>query len=162
MYYERINKTRLMRYRQYVFQLNTLYQRKHELEQSLGLKGYSFADTKVTNGNKKQLSEQEQFVIRLERINKKIQEIEPIVKSERIEFEKQIERIAHLDWRYKEILQSYYIDGIKSKEIVSTIFGDSDSAWKDFYRLQKSAIRELQKVSAKPFIEVEQQLVIEV
>ena len=162
MYYEKINKNRLMRYKQYVSELNTLYERKHQLELSMGLSSYDYSKQRVTT-NKKRLSEQEMFAIRLEKINKKISEIEPIVRAGRREFETQIERIAHLDWRYKEILQSYYIDNIKAKEIVVILFGNTEpESWKQFYRLQKTAIRELQKISNKPFIEIEQQLVLEV
>ena len=162
MLYEIINKDRLMRYKQYVSELNTLYERKHQLEQTMGLSSYDFSKIKVTT-NKRRLTEEEQFVIRLEKINRKISEIEPIVRAGRLEFESQIERIAHLDWRYKEILQSYYVDNVKAKEIVITLFGNSEpESWKQFYRLQKAALRELQKVSKKPFIEIEQQLVLEV
>lgn len=166
IYYEKVNKDRLMRYKQYVSELNTLYERKHELLATMGLKSYDFSKTKVMSGNRRKMSEEEQNAIRLEKINKKIGEIEPIVRAGRVEFEAQIERIAHLDWRYKEILQAYYIDDVSAKEIVINLFGvdaekDQDK-WKQFYRLQKSALRELQKVSTKPFIEIEKQLVIEV
>ena len=166
MYYEKINKERLMRYKQYVAELDALYIRKRELLATLGLQSVDFSKTRVTNGNSHRISEEERNAIRLEKINNKIKQIEPIVKSQRIEFDTQIERIAHLDWRYKEILQSYYIDNISAKEIVIALFGvgadKEPEKWKQFYRLQKSALRELQKVSSKPFIELQQQLVFEV
>lgn len=162
MYYEIINKERLMLHKQYVKKLNNKRERKREILDTLGLKSYDFSKPKVTSGSK-HLSEEEKTVIRLEKINKEIRELEGIVFMEQAEIETQLKRIESIDWRYKEILQGYYIDDLKAKEIVMLLFGNTEpESWKSFYRLQKAAIRELQKVSKRPFIEIEQQLVFEV
>lgn len=165
MYYESINKERLMLHKQLVKKLNWKRQQKAEIIGTLGLKSLDFSKTKVTSGTKK-LSEEERTVIRLEKINNQIRELEAIVIPEQKEIETQLSRIEQKDWRYKEILQGYYIDDIPAKEIIVDIFGidanKNPEAWKSYYRLQKTAIRELQKVSDKPFIEIDKQLVIEV
>lgn len=166
MYYETINKEKLMLHKQYVKKLNRKREFKRELESKMGLKSYDYSKIKVINGDSRRTSEEERFILKLEKINRELRELEAIVIPEQKEIEAQLTRVEVKDWRYREILQSYYIDDIPAKEIIVEIYGDKadkdPAIWKQYYRLQSAAIRELAKVSEKPFIQIERQLMLEV
>lgn len=158
MIYQKINKDRLMLHRQNVKKLDCKRKQKHDIINAMGLKSVDFTKPKVTNGNKKPISTQEQLIIRLEKINNEIKELEAIVIPEQQEIEKQIEQVGIKDWRFKEILQGYYIDDIPHKEIMINIFGilekDNENVRSKYYHLVNFAIKALEKVSTKPFLKI--------
>lgn len=167
MYYETITKYRLKIYLRKVQKLNLLYRIKHNLENQCGLKGVDLSKTKVTNGNSEPFSTPEQFTIRLEKINNRIKEARAFLDTEHKELVAQISRLDKPEWAM--VITYKYIEGWKMPEIIAAFFCDQADfeVEKDFKyrktieRWLASGIKNLQKVSCRPFIEIEKQLVIE-
>lgn len=167
MYYETITKDRLKTYLDKVQELNFLLERKHRLEAKCSLKGVDLSKTKVINGNSKPFSIPEQFTIELEKINIEIKKARAFLDSEHKELITQIGRLKKFQWR--RAITYKYIEGWKISEIVSYFFGDDEDFEiekdgkyrKKVERWIDEAIDNLQKVSEKPFIKKERQLIIE-
>lgn len=166
MYYETITKDRLRTYLDKVQELNFLLERKHRLEIKCGLKGVDLSKTKVINGNSRPSSTPEQHAIELERVNNEIKKARAFLDSEHNELVTQIGRLKRWYWRRAIVYK--YIEAWKMPEIISYFFGDEDDfeVEKDVKYRKKverwldEGIENLQKVSEKPFIKKEKQLVI--
>lgn len=167
MYCETINKSRLERYLDKVRELDFLLEKKHRLEQKHGLKSVDLSKTRVTNGSSKPFSVQEQNAIELEKVNKEITELKAFVIPEHKELKTQLSRLKK--WYWRRVIDFKYLQKMKTSEIVSYFFGDEED-----YEIEKDlkyrkkvdrwideAITNLEKVSEKPFIKKERQLVIE-
>ena len=166
MYYQIISKERLTTYLDKVQELNFLIQRKHKLEAKHGLKGVDLSRTKVTSGSKP-LSSPEQYVIELERINNEIKKSRAFLDAEHKELTTQIGRLKR--WYWRRVLVYKYIEAWKISEIVNYFFCDEEDFEiekdgkyrKKIERWLDEAVENLQKVSEKPFIKKEKQLVFE-
>ena len=167
MYYEIITKERLKTYLDKVQELNFLLQKKHKLESKHGLKGVDLSKTKVTNGSNKPFSTPEQYSIELEKINIEIKKLRAFLEPEDKELRTQIGRLRKWEWR--RVIVYKYIEGWKTSEIISYFFADEldfdiekDAKYrKRVERWLDEAIDNLQKITEKPFIKKEKQLLIE-
>lgn len=167
MYYETITKERLKTYLDKVQELNFLLQRKHNLEAKCGLKGVDLSKTKVTNGNSKPFSTPEHYTIELERINNEIKKSRAFLDTEHKELTTQIGRLKR--WYWRRVVVYKYIEAWKMPEIISYFFSDEEDfeIEKDLKYRKKverwldEAIENLTKLSEKPFIQKNRQLVIE-
>lgn len=162
MLYTKIKQECLNRHRNLVAQLDFLRKRKFEILNQFGLKAYDYSKIKVTSGSKK-LTDQERAVIALEKINKKIKDLEIIVLPEQQEIEAQIDRLYDYtnDFRHPDILKRLYVDGESIKDVITAYYGeDNKSNRRSIEGLRNTAIKLLEKVSDAPFIEVKQ-LVLE-
>ena len=167
MYYEIITKERLKTYLDKVQELNFLLQRKHNLETKSDLKGVDLSKTKVTNGNSHPFSTPEQNAIELERINNDIKKARAFLDNEHKELIDQISRLKR--WYWRRVIVYKYIEGWKMSEIISYFFSDEEDFEvekeskyrKKIDRWLDEAVENLTKISEKPFIKKERQLVIE-
>lgn len=167
MYYETITKDRLKTYLDKVQELNFLMQRKHRIELKCGLKGVDLSKTKVINGSSKPFSTPEQFTIELERINNEIKKSRAFLDTEHKELTAQIGRLKR--WYWRRVVVYKYLEAWKISEIVSYFFSDEEDFEiekdlkyrKKIERWLDEAIENLEKISEKPFIKKERQLVIE-
>lgn len=159
MIYTKIRQERLLRHKNLVNKLDALRKRKFQILDSYGLKAYDYSKIKVTVGNGHKLTDQEKAAIAVEKIDKEIKHLESIVIPEQQEFEQQINRLYEFttDWRHPDILKRLYIDGENMKDIIMLYFGeDSKNSRNSVDRIRNSAIKLLEKVSDKPFIEIQQ------
>ena len=167
MYYETITKDRLKMYLDKVQELNFLLERKHKLEAKSGLKGVDMSKTKVTNGSSKPFSTPEQNAIELEKVNNEIKRSRAFLDSEHKELTVQIGRLKR--WYWRRVIVYKYIEAWKMPEIISYFFSDEDDFEiekdikyrKKIERWLDEAIENLEKVSSRPFIKKERQLIIE-
>lgn len=159
MFWKIIRAERLNRHRNLVNKLNFKRQRKYEIMDEFGLKAYDYSKIKVTSGNGKRTTEQERAVIAVENINKEIKQLEALVLPEQKEMEVQIDRLNEYsdDWRHADILKRLYIDGESIKDVIVEYYGsDTKNGRSSVEGLRNTAIKLLEKVSATPFIEIEQ------
>lgn len=159
MLYEKIDRGYLNRHLHRVQLLDNLRSLKYQILNSCGLKAYDYSKIKVTAGNGHRLTDQEKAVIRVEKIDKQIRELEAIVKPEQAELSKQIERVdsSSDDYRHAAILRQLYVDGDTLKDVILSFYPeDSKEARKSIAGLRKTAEKLLAKVSGIPFIEVRQ------
>ena len=157
-----IKKDRLNRHRNLVTKLDFLRKRKFEILNQFGLKAYDYSKIKVMAGNGKRTTDQERAVIALEKINKEIDELAAIVLPEQAEIEKQIVRLDAYsnDWRHSDILKRLYVDGESLKDVITTYYGeDTKTNRRSIEGLRDTAIKMLEKVSTKPFIEIQQTVI---
>ena len=167
MYYETITKERLKTYLDKVQELNFIMEKKHRIEAKCGLKGVDLSKIKVINGSSKPFSAPENFTIELEKINKDIKEIRAYLDTEHKELITQIRRLKR--WYWRRVIVYKYIEAWKMSEITAYFFGDEEDFEiekegkyrKKVERWLDEAVENLQKVSEKPFIKRERQLVIE-
>lgn len=167
MFYETINKERLDRYLDSVKALDEALRKKHLIEARIGNKGIDYSKTKITHGNGKQTTEPEKFAIDLERINKEIDELKAFTIPEHKILVAQISRLKKHAWR--KAITYRYIEGEKISDIVQREFyyepdfeDEKNGKYKKrVERWLSDAIDELEKVSLKPFIKKERQLVFE-
>ena len=158
MYWKVIKKERLNRHKNLVTKLDFLRKRKYELLDQFGLKAYDYSKIKVTSGSKK-MTDQERAVIALEKINKEIKYLEAIVLPEQKEIEEQIDRLYTYsdDWRHSDILKRLYVDGENMKDVILAYYNeDNKNTRSNIEGLRNTAIKMLEKVSEKPFIEIKQ------
>jgi len=158
-----IKKERLNKHKNLVSKLDFLRKRKFEILNQFGLKAYDYSAIKVTAGNGRKTTDQERAAIALEKINKEIKDLEAIVLPEQQEIEAQINRLDDYsdDWRHSDILKRLYIDGESIKDVITTYYGDDNkNTRRSIEGLRNTAIKLLEDVSVKPFIEI-QQMVIE-
>ena len=163
MLYKIVRKERLNKYRNQICQLNFLRNKKYEILNTFGLKAYDYSKIKVTTGNGKKLTEQERAVLNVEKYDKKIKELAARIEPERAELEAQIDRVdsESNNWRHAESLRSYYLEGESKKDTAYRIYGTDDKKDVDNVSdLLKTAEELLAKVSATPFVQV-QQMVLE-
>ena len=158
MLWKRIKKDQLNRHRNMVEKLDHLRQRKFEILDQFGLKAYDYSKIKVTSGSKK-MTDQERAVIAVEKLNREIKALAAIVMPEQMEIEKQIILLDSIsnDWRHADILKRLYVDGEKMKDIILTYYSvDNKNNRNCAEGLRDTAIKMLEKVSEKPFVEIKQ------
>lgn len=162
MNYEPITIQRLDDFGAVMREYNDLKNQKYKLEKRLGLSGIDYSKIKVTSGNGQKLSEQERFTIALQKINAKLLEYEQWLKPEKEIIIQQIARIKRQE--YRKILVLRYIEKWKWSEIIQECFwfeADYEEQKQDKYKVKvlywnRQALKELEEVSQKPFVKVEQ------
>lgn len=162
MLYEKIDKGYLNRHLHRVQRLDNLRSLKYQILNSCGLKAYDYSKIKVTTGNGNKLTEQERAVLRVEKIDKQIRELEAIVKPEQIVLIQQIDRVDETsnDFRHASILRQLYIDGCSLKEVILSFYPeDTKETRKSISGLRNTAEKLLAKISGIPFIRVEQMVI---
>lgn len=165
--YEPITIERLDNYAEIVKEYDYLLHQKNNLIKKLGLKGVDYSKIKVTSGNGAKVSEQEHYVMSLQKVNAKIADYESWLKPEKEIIKTQIARIKK--WHFRKILVLRYIEKWKWSEIIDEFFGFEDDfedeknlKYKDkIFDWNRRALAELEKVSAMPYIPSTKQLVME-
>lgn len=141
---------------------NALKLQKFKLEKRLGLSGVDYSKIKVTSGNGLKFSEEERFVLALQKINSKMQEYEKWIIPEKEVIVKQIARVKRQE--YRKILVLRYIEKWKWSEIIQECFWfeadyeeEKQGKYKDkILYWNRQALKELEEISKKPYIEVKQ------
>lgn len=165
--YEPITIERLDNYAEIVKEYDYLLHQKNNLIKKLGLKAVDYSKIKVTSGNGAKVSEQEHYVMSLQKINAKIADYKSWLKPEKEIIKTQIARIKK--WHFRKILVLRYIEKWKWSEIIDEFFGFEDDfedeknlKYKDkIFDWNRRALAELEKVSAIPYQKVAKQLVLE-
>ncbi len=165
--YEPITIERLDNYAEIVKEYDYLLHQKNNLIKKLGLKAVDYSKIKVTSGNGAKVSEQEHYVMSLQKVNAKIANYESWLKPEKEIIKTQIARIKK--WHFRKILVLRYIEKWKWSEIIDEFFGFEDDfedeknlKYKDkIFDWNRRALVELEKVSAMPYISNTKQLVLE-
>lgn len=159
MLWKVVRKERLNKYRNLITQLDFLKSKKYEILNSCGLKAYDYSKIKVMTGNGRKLTEQEQAVLKVEKLNERIKALESEILPDRVELEKQIDRLDGYsnNWRHAEALRSYYLDGQSKQETALRIYNECNKQdVKNLNDLMNTALELLAKVSTNVFVEVEQ------
>ena len=165
--YEPITIERLDNYAEIAKEYDYLLHQKNNLIKKLGLKGVDYSKIKVTSGNGAKISEEEHYVMSLQKINAKIADYESWLKPEKEIIKTQIARIKK--WHFRKILVLRYIEKWKWSEIIDEFFGFEDDfedeknlKYKDkIFDWNRRALAELEKVSAIPYKKISKQLVLE-
>lgn len=166
MNYEPITIQRLDDFGAVMREYNDLKSQKFKLEKRLGLSGVDYSKIKVTSGNGLKFSEEERFVLALQKINSKMQEYEKWLIPEKEVIVKQIARVKRQE--YRKILVLRYIEKWKWSEIIQECFwfeADYEDEKQNKYKdkvlyWNRQALKELEEVSQKPYVKIEQ-LVLE-
>lgn len=161
MQYEPITKKRLDDFGEIVREYNELRRQKFLITKKLGIKSVDFSKVKVSNGDSRRISEEERYVLKLEKINNKIKEYEEWITPEKKIILSQIARVKR--WEFRKVLVYRYIEKWKISEIVQDFFEFEDDyeTNKDKYKERvmywlDRGFQELEQISAKPYIEVKQ------
>lgn len=142
-----------------------LLKQKSNLEKRINpLKGVDYSKEKVINGTSRKNSEQERYVLQLEKINARIAYYDEWLIPEREIIETQIARVRR--WEYRKILVLRYIEKWKWSEIIHEFFSfenDFEEQKRDKYKdkvlyWNRQALKELEKVGQKSYIKTEEQL----
>lgn len=150
MIYKTFDKTFLKRYLHKIQKLKHLEKMRDNIRNKNGLKGIDYSKEKNIS-NRKKNSEQENLVLQLEKINKQIQNIKTNISPIQKDLLKQINAIDSLsgNWKCAEILRMVYIDGLSTKEVVLSIYGEyNETNRKEIQRLRNVTENKL----SKPFI----------
>ena len=165
--YEPITIERLDNYSEIEKEYNFLLRQKENLIKKIGtLSGVDYSKIKVTAGNGAKISEQEHYVMSLQKINSKLHEYEGWLPFEKEIIKTQIARIKK--WHLRKILVLRYIEKWKWSEIINEFFGFEDDfeeeknlKYKDkIFDWNKAALAELEKISAKPYVKASKQLTL--
>lgn len=165
--YEPITIERLDNYSEIEKEYNFLLRQKENLIKKIGtLSGVDYSKIKVTSGNGAKISEQEHYVMSLQKINSKLHEYEGWLPFEKEIIKTQIARIKK--WHLRKILVLRYIEKWKWSEIIDEFFGFEDDfeeeknlRYKDkIFDWNRRALAELEKVSAKPYVKASKQLTL--
>lgn len=165
--YEPITLKRLDDYAEILKEYKRLVIQKLRLQSRLGLSGVDYSAIKVTSGNSHKISEQEYWVMSLEKLNKKILEYRDWILPEQDILKTQIGRISKM--HYRQLLILRYIFRFKWLRIIKEFFGfeedfdeEKNLKYKDkIFDWNKAALAELEKVSAKPYVPIQRQMTIE-
>ena len=167
---------RLNAYRQCLFDLEKFYEQKDALIKRVGtMQSMRMQPDKVTSSNKRRLSEEERFVLMLEKINAKIKEYETGLAEGKKDLDKHIDRLPHFEWR--ELIRQYYFWRCEWWQITEHFFltdptlyvegakkGTQESINPNKLRLvfqwRQRALYELEKLYNEPYIPTTQQLKI--
>ena len=162
--YEPITIKRLDDFAEVSKELDFLLKKKAQLEQeAMPLKGVNYSIDRVTTGSIK-TSQEEQYVLKLEKINKKINEYNAWLIPEREIIKTQIARVKK--WNYRKLLVYRYIEKMKWSEIIDEFFSfeedyefEQHGKYKDkILYWNRRALEELEKVSSKPYVPLAKQL----
>ena len=162
MNYEPITIQRLDDFGAVMREYQDLKNQKYKLEKRLGLSGVDYSKIKVTSGNGQKISEQERFTIALQKINAKLTDYESWINPEKDIIVHQIARVKRQE--YRKILVLRYIEKWKWSEIIQECFWyeadyeiEKQSKYKDkVLYWNRQALKELEEVSQKPYVKVEQ------
>lgn len=161
--YEPITKERLESYSESVRELDSLLKQKEGIKQKIGsLSGIDYSRIKVSSGNGSKISEQEHYVMSLQKINERIDRLRALVIPEHNIIKTQIARVKK--WNYRKVLILRYLEKWKWSEIIEEFFGFEPDYEDEQYGKYKDtvmywnrrALEELEKVSNKPFLPVKQ------
>ena len=161
--YEPITKERLENYSESVRELDSLLKQKEGIKQKIGsLSGIDYSRIKVSSGNSSKISEQEHYVMSLQKINERIDRLRALVIPEHNIIKTQIARVKK--WNYRKVLILRYLEKWKWSEIIEEFFGFEPDYEDEQYGKYKDtvmywnrrALEELEKVSNKPFLPVKQ------
>ena len=176
-FYEPITVARLNQYTDKVTELDALLDKKQKIQAKLdGLKGVDYSKQKITTGNAQNTSNQEYYAMKLEKVNQEIDKLKykcfgvyGLLEEHEV-IKTQIARIqgGKESWKYRKILVLRYLEKWKWSEIIDEFFGFEDDfeeeknlKYKDkIFDWNRRALAELEKVSAKPYVKIEKQLVL--
>lgn len=163
---EQITRDRLSKYVDLCKTLVLLQKKKSNLEKKLGLKGVNYSTTKVMSGTKKS-SEEERYVLLLERVNTEIKQIREQIEPEHQIIIEQIRRLKTS--RSRTIITLRYIEGRSTQDLVEYFFADDilfnpnnniddfkkttdyENFRRTYQRWQQDAVEELERISGVPF-----------
>lgn len=137
---------------------------KNILEQRIGnLKAVNYNKDKVMNGSSSHLSEQERYAMRLEKLNGLIKECEEILLPAKERLKQHIKRIKKTE--YRKILILRYIERWKWTDIINECFWYEEDINTNFEKYKdkclfwnRSALKQLEELTEKPYIKAETQL----
>lgn len=126
------------------------------------LKSIDYSKDKVINGASIHVSEQERFVLKLEKINKLITEAETVLLPAKKRLIKQIVRIKNPN--HRAVLILYFVERRKLTDIVEYIFDvqldyeeKKDTTYLDCVkRWKREAIEKLEELNNKAYVPVKQ------
>lgn len=165
---------RLSAYRQCLFDLDKLYEQKDALIKRVGqLQSLRLVPDKVQSGNKRRLSEEERYVLYLEKVNKQISEYESALEAGKKEMYGYIDRLPRFEWR--EMIRQYYFWRCEWWQVAEHLFisdpnlyvpdtkkGTQESINSNFmrvvYQWRHKALSELERIYNTPYIPAPQQL----
>lgn len=171
---EVITKESLQRFHNLFQYWSKLLERKMTIVQTLTLHGVKYSDMKVTSGNGRKLSEQERYVIALERINDEIAKLNIELEQNKEFIKTQINRITNPI--YSKIIQLKYIDNWSTWEVIEDLYighpkwnpdmdleefkksPEYEAFRNDFYKREARAIKELEKLTGHAFVPNQNQL----
>lgn len=170
-------KERLIAYRQCLFDLDKFYEQKDAFIKRIGsIRSVNFSADKVTVGNHKRLSDEERYVLYLEKINNKINEYENTLEAGKKDIDKYIDRLPRFE--YREIIRQYYFWRCEWWQVAEHLFisdphlyiegakrGTQESINPNFLRQvfnwRNKAFNELEKLYNTPYIPATQQMHID-
>lgn len=171
IFFEPITIQRLEDYCDKVRELDCLLDKKQKLLSKINsLKGVDYSQAKVTQSNRKKTTEEEYFSMALENVNREIYFLKykcfgvyGLLEEHKV-IKTQIARIKK--WNYRKILVYRYLEKWKWAEIVQDFFEfeeDYETEKNDKYRdtvmyWHRQALKELEKVSNKPYKPISKQL----
>ncbi len=165
--YEPITRERLKRHIENLKYYKRLIVHKEQILSALNaIKSVDFSKDRVINGNSKRLSEQENYVLRLEKINRALLTQRQLVINEQNIIKTQISRIGKID--YIKVLALRYLYCWEWKRIIKEFFEfepdyeeQKDYKYRDkIYDWHNAAILRLEKINNKPYIPIKQQHLI--
>ena len=107
--YEPITKERLENYSESVRELDSLLKQKEGIKQKIGsLSGIDYSRIKVSSGNGSKISEQEHYVMSLQKINERIDRLRALVIPEHNIIKTQIARVKK--WNLYVKIKSFFIN----------------------------------------------------
>ena len=126
-----------------------------------GVSGVNYSNAKVTNGASHFLSEEEKFILRLEKINRLIKECEDILLPAKERLKQQIARIHKSE--YRKVLILRYVERWKWVDIINECFWYEEDLNYNFEKYKtkimywnRSALEKLEEISKKAYVKVEQ------
>lgn len=165
---EHITIERLDNFGEIMKEYNKLLEYKQNLTNKINsLSGIDYSKDKIQSGNGKKTSQQEHYVISLEKINNRIREYEAWLTPEKEIIKNQISRVPKRDYRKLLILR--YIEKWKWAEIVQEFFEferDYEAQkklkyWDTVMYWNRAALNILDYVSSRPYIPEAKQLTIQ-
>lgn len=163
--YEAITTERLDNFGEIVKEYKILLRHKKELINRIGLlKSIDYSKDKVQSGNGQKFSEQERYATILQKINSKIKEYEAWIPPEKEIIKNQIARVKNRDYRKLLILR--YVEKWKWAEIVQEFFEfeqdyedqKKNKYWDTIMYWNRQALKQLEEISAKPYVPIPKQL----
>lgn len=119
--------------------------------------GVNYSNVKVTNGSGHFLSEEEKYILRLEKINRLIKECEEILLPAKSRLKQQIARIHKSE--YRKVLILRYVERWKWVDIINECFWYEEDLNYNFEKYKtkimywnKAALERLEELSQQAFI----------
>jgi len=151
-----INKERLINYTETVRELDNLLTKKENLKEKISALGsVDYSKSKVTNGNKRNMSEQERYAIAMQTLNSRIDELKFWLKAEHEFITSRIAKIRR--WEYRKIIVLRYLEKHKWSEIIWEFYwhepdyeDEKHFKYRDtIMRWHRRALAELEKTNSK-------------